>query len=56
MKPTEEEIEIACEDFKSALLTSLEVDKRETATKLEKIKVHRELLIAKDNLYSLKFN
>lgn len=56
MKPTIKEIEEACENVKIAMVNALKIDQKDTDNKLEKIKARNELLLAKGDLSSIKFN
>ena len=53
-KITRKEIEDACEELKSSLISSIELDEKEQNVKLQQTKNHHRLLLAKDSVRALK--
>ena len=54
--PTEKEIIDACEHLKTCMLQAIEAERAETNAKLERIRTHNELRMARDVIHGLRFS
>jgi len=53
-KLTRKDVEMACENLKAALIAMIELDEKDEKIQLLKIRARKSLLMARDDVYSLR--